>query len=225
MIGNLGQRAGRCLFVFAALLAWSSVATSSIASGAGPKAGVAAYYLPSQPLWTALETFARQSNREILYDGGLADGRLSSDVDGVYATETALEILLAGSGLEADVKDNGFFVLRPVSTPPQETQRREAAQQYYAAIQRALRTAFCDEPADRRVAARLWVGRSGDVLQVRTLGSTGEPPQAAAALLGMRIGPPPANFAQPITIVIQARTFESEDHCVAARSRWGARAP
>jgi hypothetical protein len=169
-----------------------------------------AFDLPSQPLGTALEAFARVSNREVLYDGALAVGRRSSLVDGTYTPEVALQILLAGTGLRADFKDADFFVVGLAPAERAARGHRSAVQaRYYGRLQASLKTAFCGNsvlPDGNRIAARLWVGQWGQVLQVKALGPTGGSELDArveAVLRGLRLGgPPPADFAQPITIVI-----------------------
>jgi hypothetical protein len=161
---------------------------------------VRVFEVPAQSLGDALESFARIANREILYEGRLTEHRRSAEVRGAYASEVALEILLAGTGLEAKIQDRGFFVLTQVEEPPSNPQ------QYYALIQAALRQVLCNAPEHRRIAAHLWVGRSGKVLQVRGLGGDEVRARTEAALKGATIGVPPANFAQPITILVQAKT-------------------
>lgn len=164
---------------------------------AASAADVRLFELPAQALEHALEAFARTANREILYDGSLTIHRRSADVSGVYAPDVALEILLAGTGLQAETQDRGFFVLKQVDA------RSSDPRPYYALIQAALRQALCGTGSDQRIAARLWVGRGGDVVQVRGLTADGEQWRIERALKGIRVGAPPANFAQPVTIVVQ----------------------
>lgn len=171
------------------------------------------FHIPPQPLSNALERYARISNREVLYNDALAEGRQSSLVNGVYTPETALEILLSGTGLWADFKDEGFFAIRPAPTqsadPGRAAPQSVERQRYYGVIQAALRTAFCGTHLSlegSRIAARLWIGQSGRVLQVRTLNSTGNNDldrrvEGALRRLTLPAAPPPS-FAQPITIVV-----------------------
>jgi hypothetical protein len=187
-----------------------------IGSGAGAESGRQLAYsgiafdIPSQPLGIALEAFARIASREVLYDGALAVGRRSSLVDGVYTPEVALQILLAGTGLWADFKDADFFIVGLAPAERAAPGHRSVEQvRYYGRLQASLKTAFCGNnvlPDGNRVAARLWVGQWGQVLQVKALGSTGSSEldlHVEAALRGLRLGgPPPVDFAQPITIVI-----------------------
>lgn len=169
--------------------------------------------IPSQALGSALEAYARIASREVLYDGALAAGRRSSSVEGVYTPETALEILLAGSGLWASSKDAEFFVvgLASAEQPASAAASSQSAAQlrYYARVQEGLRAEFCGDsalPNGTRVAARLWVGQSGRVLQAKRLSSTGNDEldrQVEAGLRRLDLGAsPPADFAQPITILV-----------------------
>lgn len=196
-----------------ALALTATFPVAAIENGKRPVAGSIVFNIPSQPLGSALEIYARVSSHEVLYDGALADGRRSSLVEGVYTPEVALQILLAGTGLWADFKDAFFFVVGLASTEKSadhKTGRRSVEHmRYYGRLQASLKTAFCNNnvlPDDHRVAARLWVGQRGHVLQVKNLASAGSgelDQQIEAVLHGLRLGgPPPAGFAQPITIVI-----------------------
>lgn len=170
------------------------------------------FNIPSQPLGSALETYARISSREVLYDSTLANGRRSSLVDGVYTPDVALQILLAGTGLVSNFKDKDFFVVSPgpaeISATTAAGTRSAEHMRYYGRLQTSLKAAFCASHVltdDHRVAARLWIGQRGDVLQARRLASTSNEldQKIEAILLGMRLGsPPPTGFAQPVTIVI-----------------------
>lgn len=183
--------------------------------------GPIVFHIPPQPLGNALERYARISNLEVLYNDALTEGRRSSLVDGVYTPETALEILLSGTGLSADFKDAGFFAVRPAPTQRPDVGRAapQAAEQqrYYGIVQAGLKTAFCgiDVALDgNRVAARLWIGQSGRVLQVRALNSTGNDDldrriEGALRRLSLRASPPPS-VAQPITIVILSDAVDAE---------------
>jgi TonB family protein len=194
-------------------------------SGKKAASGMLAFSIPSQPLGAALEIYARISGREVLYDGALAEGRRSGLVEGVYAPEVALQILLAGTGLWADFKDVDFFVVGPVPTGAsvRSVERQSSDhRRYYGLLQASLRTVFCGTrvlPDSSRVAARLWIGQAGQVLQVKTLSSTGSDAMdrsVEAALGQMSLGvAPPAGFAQPITIVVLPNDADMRDDCAA----------
>jgi hypothetical protein len=199
-----------CLGGFIAGAGWAV----ADASGVETASGTLSFDIPSQSLTSALEAYARISGREVLYDGTLAMGRRSSQVEGVYAPVAALRMLLAGTGLSAQFKDADFFVLVP--TPPAEhragaeSARSAILLRYYARLQASLRAAFCTDDAALlgryRVAARLWIGASGDVLQETRLASTGDARldrEIDKTLRSLSLGdPPPAGAAQPFTIVI-----------------------
>ncbi|WP_407181487.1 TonB family protein [Bradyrhizobium sp. STM 3562] len=193
--------------------------------GEAPR-GEFAFDLPSQPLGAALEGYARISGREVLYDGRLAEGRRSSPVQGAYTAETALQILLAGSGLKADAKADGFFVLSrvPARSAAERGLRLSAADtHYYGVLQAGLRAELCGShalPETGRIAARLWLSQTGAVLQARLLGSTGNSEwdqRAIAALRRLQIAGPPPGFAQPVTIVVLPRPSDGDDGCAAQR--------
>jgi hypothetical protein len=185
------------------------------ASGVEAPSGSIPFDIPSESLTSALEAYARISGREVLYDGTLATGHRSSKVEGVYAPAAALRMLLLGTGLSAQFKDTDFFVLVP--TPPVERQagaeggtRSAILLRYYGRLQASLRAAFCEDdaalPGRYRVAARLWIGPSGDVLRETRLASTGNARldrEIDKTLRSLRLDdPPPAGAAQPFTIVV-----------------------
>ena len=176
--------------------------------------------ITSQPLGAALETYAQISGREVLYDGRLAAGRRSSPVQGVYTAAIALQILLAGTGLQAVAKDESFFAIVRASRNS-GPDRSAADYRYYGALQASLRATFCGSHAlldSSRVAARLWLDQNGAVLQVKLLGSTGHDEwdqRALAALSRLKAAEPPAGFVQPVTIVVSPRAADANDACAA----------
>jgi len=207
---------------------------AAIAAGGGQPAGsgVIPFDIPSQPLSSAIEAYARGSGREVLYNGALAAGRRSGAVEGVYTPAAALRTLLDGTGLSAEFEDADFFVLVP--TPPAELSASgtDAVQstfllRYYGRLQARLKSAFCDKsevlPGRYRVAARLWIGPSGGVLQEKRLASTGNiglDRRIDDTLRGLRLdNPPPAGLAQPITIVIMPNAPDVRRDCDGAGLR------
>jgi TonB C terminal len=173
--------------------------------------GLVRFNIPSQPLVSALEAYARISGREVLYDGALAVGLRSNAIEGVYAPVEALHVLLAGTGLSAQFEDADFFVLTTQSTRANAVDAGQLAvqQRYFGRLQASLRGVFCQKreivPGRYRIAARLWIGPSGDVVQEKRLASTGDADldrDVDDALRGIKLGSPPAGLEQPITIVI-----------------------
>ena len=174
------------------------------------------FNIPAQALETALEAYGGVSGRDVLYHSNLAIGRRSNGVLGRLPPDTALAILLEGTGLSARYETGGSYVLQATPSaadPPLPPQ----VGQYYARIQTALRTALCVDkqmrPCTYRVAVRLWIDSEGSVLRYERLSSAGglglQPRDRICKLRHLRIGaPPPTGLAQPLTIVIlpQRRT-------------------
>lgn len=89
--------------------AWDRLRTSEFA--ARPQFAQAApervYAIPPGPLSAALNRFADESSLQLVYDAEIARDVRTNGVQGAYAPEQALRLLLAGSGLEyrfADAK-------------------------------------------------------------------------------------------------------------------------
>lgn len=165
--------------------------------------------IPAQALETALEAYGGISGRDVVYHSNLAIGRRSHAVVGQLPPDTALAILLEGTGLSARYETSGSYVLQ--ATPPAaDPALPPHLAQYYARIQTALRAALCIDnqvrPGSYRVAVRLWIDAAGSVVRHERLGSAGEPSLDDGLdrkLRNLRIGAsPPASLAQPTTIVI-----------------------
>lgn len=67
--------------------------------------------IPAQPLAAAIEAFITQTGWQVSYASALADGRTSSAVGGNLAPTDALDQLLAGTGISAQVDGPGSAVL------------------------------------------------------------------------------------------------------------------
>ena len=77
-----------------------------------------AFDIPAQSLSSALIEFARQSDVRVLADPNLVNGRHSPGVSGALTVETALERLLAGTGLRPTRSgDGGLTVVADTSSP------------------------------------------------------------------------------------------------------------
>ncbi len=83
---------------------------------------------------------------------------------------------------------------------------------YYGVIQDGMRRAFCADPQVKpgayRIGVRLWIGSDGALTHAQLLGSTGEASRderIAAALARVSFAPPPDEFAQPVSLVIEPR--------------------
>jgi iron complex outermembrane receptor protein len=112
--------------VMALLCATALTAAPVEASAAGPRRPDATYRfdIAAQPLGQALNQLALRSDREILFSTALTQGKRSRGLNGVFTAETALQRLLAGSGLTVRLEGRSFLIvpaMRPAETPAAET--------------------------------------------------------------------------------------------------------
>jgi len=101
-----------------ALLCATALTTAPPAAVAAPRRPEASlrFDIPAQPLSQALNQLALRSDREILFSPALTQGKRSPGLWGVFTAETALERLLAGSGLTVQLEGRSFLVV-PVAQP------------------------------------------------------------------------------------------------------------
>ena len=95
-----------------------------------------------------------------------------------------------------------------------------AHQRYYAAIQHRLVDALCRtrdaRPGHYRLVAVFWVGATGKVDRARRVGSAGTVEadrQIDATLSGMVLDAPPADFAQPVLILLVPQAPDMRSPC------------
>jgi hypothetical protein len=100
----------RMLCMLAIGLGWALIAAGE-AQGQPP----VRYHLriPSQPLDSALQEFARQSGLQVIYFSGITAGLRAPALDGYYTLETAMRALLADSGLTCRVINSKTVEIRP----------------------------------------------------------------------------------------------------------------
>ena len=170
-----------------------------------------AFDIPAQPLSDALYAYSSVTGIDILVPGEMLVRRQSSAITGLLAPEDALRALLSDTGLVPRYTGSGAFTLAP--DPSTTTARIPRYPQYSAALQAAVTNVLCQlretRPGGYRVAARLWVGPTGEVTRVGLLGTTGDAGRDAVLADLLRrvvIGePPPANLLQPTTVVVLPR--------------------
>lgn len=81
--------------------------------------------VPAGPLDEALNRFAGIAGINLSYDAALLGERQTQGLSGQYAIETALDILLIGTGLRAVPLGDGGYVLRQAPTPASAEQDME----------------------------------------------------------------------------------------------------
>ena len=182
----------------------------------------AAFDIPSQSLAKALYAFSAATGIEVLVDARHAAGRQSASVKGLRTPREALEILLTGSNLVAQEFGPGTVTLSvPITSARPSTVLSVDDPPYFADIQRAVQQALCSDtrtsPGRYRLALKLWIGGSGEVLRSKRLDTTGDDNLDAvldAAMQRMRIGrPPPSDLPQPVALVISPRHANSPASC------------
>jgi hypothetical protein len=144
--------------------------------------------------------------------------------------------LLSDSGLVAQYTTRDAFVLVPASaetaivkTPSTigltALARLDAVEQQYSGlVQSGINQALCagleTRPGDYRLAISFRIGPSGEIMNLKLLGSTGDW-QRDAAIIGMLRrprsvgGPPPPAMAQPFTMIILPRSSGGVVDCPA----------
>ncbi len=175
--------------------------------------------LPAQPLASALVRYGALTLKSTLYRSSLVEGRTSAPVHGRYTAQTALNLLLAGTGLVAERIENdptGTFVLKPgrseIATALPDAAAALAG--YPALVQMHVLTALCGDPraqpGDYRLLLSFRVNDVGQVQHPVLLATTGDVRRDAAVLEALRRirmeYPPPPELPQPFSILILPRT-------------------
>lgn len=82
-----------------------------------------AFNIPAQPLASALRAFATQGRQQVLFDEDTLAALRAPRLEGRYTPREALDLLLAGSGVQVTQSSPGFFTLKSFpQLPAQEAQ-------------------------------------------------------------------------------------------------------
>ncbi len=214
------------------LLLWSGAATAQSDGTAS-----IGFDIPAQSLAPALDAYSAATGIVAVYNGNLAIGRRSGRIRGWYAPQIALRLLLSDSGLVAQYTARDAFVLVPapaeaaiVETPSviglMALARQDAAERRYSGqVQSSIIQSLCaapeTRPGDYRLAMSFRIGPSGEIANLKLLGSTGDQ-QRDAAIIGMlrRLpsvgGRPPPSMAQPFTMIMLPRSSGGVVDCPAS---------
>ncbi|PQA87176.1 TonB-dependent receptor [Hyphococcus luteus] len=126
----LSAPGGRAFWAcLAGALLWTQAHPARAAAGAGEGAPDRAivFYIPPSGLDAALEAFAEQTGAEIIYADRDIAGKTSPGVAGILGETQALDILIAGTGLEFVKNEYGVIIVRRVSEPAQDRAAAPAA--------------------------------------------------------------------------------------------------
>ncbi len=186
-------------------------------------------HIPPGPLETAIAAFTRQTHTSVLYDAGLMKNRDAQAVNGLFSYSSALEALLAGTGIDARYVDGKSFVLVETDNAAAvgggsvhqasitlETLHVDAPIDFsfYSSILAAdLQRALSRRPTLRSqtlfVRANLWVDRTGRVEHAelsRSTGDKGRDENVVRALGEFSVSkPPPEGLPQPVLVSIDFR--------------------
>ncbi|MTD92732.1 energy transducer TonB [Hyphomicrobium sp. xq] len=160
------------------------------------------FRIPSQPLASALEGYARACGIEVLYESSVVEGKLSLPLEGEYTPEMALQMLLSGTELRVRYARKNAITLSahvpedeanlPPATALEEAdlsldtlkvsggdtadafRLREFGTVIQLEIERALRQNEKTRSGNYRVNVSLWVDASRKIRRVTLAQSTGD---------------------------------------------------
>lgn len=216
------------LFIPHAFGARAAEIASALQSSINGRSMPQTYNIQAGSLPTALDDFSAASGVQVLYDGTLASGRVSSPVRGQMNADTALGELLQGTGLAAVFTRDGnvIIVLSPdavkvLYTPPPATSARELGAihvdvpkialtggVYATLVQYELQRVLRSKPdllvGRYQAQVRIWVDASGVVQRSQLVASNANTrcQEGLIELLKhMSVGqPPPPDLPQPVSI-------------------------
>ncbi len=91
--------------------------TPAAAAPTGRREGTVDFEIPSQPMASALNSWALQANAQVFVDPGPVAHLVAPAVSGFLTPRQALRVLLAHSNLEVALGANGVFVIKPRPPP------------------------------------------------------------------------------------------------------------
>jgi hypothetical protein len=90
---------------------WAAAAEERLAIGGSAPV---IFHIPAQPLASALQAYGSQTGVQVLYESRSAAGQLSSDVEGSFTPQDALNLLLAGTDLSVRyIRPDAITLARP----------------------------------------------------------------------------------------------------------------
>ncbi len=124
---------------------------------------IAEFDLPAQPLGDSLRAIARQTNTNVLFDGGLVNGRKAPALKGQASADAALSELLAGTGLVARYVDGKTIVVESADKPRDALRKENAGSQ---SLQQSPGAGNVAEGPARIKLAQAQTGGSGESSRV-----------------------------------------------------------
>lgn len=190
------------------------------------------FNLPAQPLALALTAFAELTGYSILVSSNLTAGREAAAVQGLLDPRTALQRLVAESGLLVRYVGAKAFTLFLAPEEARESDSNGLARSlaasdlnvFYALLQASITRLLClaqpQEFGRYRLGLQLWFAENGKVRDIRLLESSGVEAQDKVVLRSLHslVQPPPPGLPQPLTILLTPRPDPGAD-CRAHRNR------
>ncbi|ACT50052.1 TonB-dependent siderophore receptor [Methylovorus glucosotrophus] len=90
-----------------------SARAEAIASPSMQTSATYTFNIPAGPLAPALRSFASTANVLLTFTAEQTDGKITDGIKGPHTASSALNALLAGTGLQAATLENGSYLLRP----------------------------------------------------------------------------------------------------------------
>ncbi len=182
--------------------------------------------IPALALGDALRRYAAVTRQPALFRSEILAELTSTPVRGLYTPDTALRLLLDGTGLVAEKVRTGSAVtlaLRPAPAPA--TAPRAAGlgnlAGYPSLVQARVWEALCGNartrPGTYRSLLRFEVDEAGQLRRPRLLGLTGDAARDAEMLEVLQsvhlAHAPPPDMAQPLTLLILPRDSRGGTRC------------
>lgn len=192
---------------------------------AEPAQGLFDFDLASQPLATALRTYATTVRRPSVFRSEMVAGKTSAALHGRYSAPAALALLLEGTGLAVETVDSGGVqAMVLVAAPMAALAVRPSGLplgDYAGLLQTGVWAGFCDDtrtaPGAYRALLRFQVDGAGQVQRPRLLGPSGDAVRDAALLEVLRRvrldQAPPPDFPQPVTLLIEPHRAHGGPRC------------
>jgi len=181
--------------------------------------------LPAESLELALRAFGRISELAVLAPAPLLAGRTSAAVNGDYSPREALDLVMEGTGLQAEFMgtNEAIIVARPeaVASPlaasaasaawPIDGIDDDADRLAYAGmLQARLTQSLCEQPltvpGGYRLAAQIRIDDKGTVVAASMVASSGMASRDALimrALRSLKLDAPPDDLPEPVTILLR----------------------
>lgn len=220
-----------CMFM-TVILAMAHLAQAGEVQVEGGKDTPINFNLPAQPLALALTAFSELTGYSILVSSNLTAGREAAAVQGLLDPRTALQRLVAESGLLVHYVMPKAFTLFPAPEEVRGSDSKELGQGlvagdlnvFYALLQASITRLLClaqpQEFGRYRLGLQLWFAENGKVRDIRLLESSGVEVQDQLVLRSLHslVQPPPPGLPQPLTILLTPRPDPAAD-CRAYRNR------